>query len=70
MNQFKKILKKIAKKEGISVEDVYREMQTAIDAGYYNPDPSIQAAWEKIPLACGKPKPEDVIAYCVKQIKI
>lgn len=69
MSKFKKILKKIAEKEGISVEEVYREMQTAIDAGFSNPDPAIQAAWRNIPLPCGKPRPEDVIAYCTGMLK-
>lgn len=69
MSNFKKVLKEIAKQEGISIKEVYREMQIAIDAGFFNPDPSIQAAWRNVPLLHGKPKPEDVIMYCVTKIK-
>lgn len=69
MSKFKKILRKIAEKEGISVEEVYREMQEAINVGFSNPDPAIQAAWRNIPLPYGKPRPEDVIAYCAGRIK-
>ena len=70
MSKIKNALKKIAKREGISIEEVYHEMQIAIDMGYLNPNSAIQAAWKNIYLPCGKPRPEDVIAHCVKQIKI
>ena len=69
MNKFKKALRQIAKMEGVSIEEVYREIQIAIDAGYSNPDPAVQAVWKNVPLPCGKPRPEDVIAYCLEQIK-
>lgn len=69
MNKFKKTIKKIARMEGISIEEVYREIQIAIDAGYSNPDPVVQAVWKNVSLPCGKPRPEDVIAYCVERIK-
>lgn len=68
-SKFNRILKIIAEKEGISVEEVYREMQAAIDAGYSNPDPAIRTAWEKVPLPYGKPRPEDMVVYCAGQIK-
>jgi hypothetical protein len=70
MSGFKMILKVIAEKEGISTEEVYHEMQAAIDAGFSSSDPVIQAAWRKMPMLCGKPRPEDVIAYCAGQIKV
>lgn len=70
MRKFKKALKKIAAKEGISVEEVYREMQIAIDVGFSNPDPAIRAAWKNVPMPYGKPRPEDVVAYCAKRIHV
>lgn len=69
MSKFEKALKKIAKMEGISVREVYREMQAAIDAGYASQSPAVQAAWSNVPLPYGKPRPEDVFAYCLKQIE-
>lgn len=45
-------------------------MQIAIDFGYMNPDPAVQAAWKSIPSPYGKPRPEDVIEHCIRQIKI
>lgn len=68
MSSIRKALKKIAKKEGVSVEEVYREMQIAINMAYANPDPAVQAAWENIPMPSGAPRPEDVIAYCVEKL--
>ncbi len=69
-SKFKMILKVIAEKEGISMEEVYHEMQAAIDAGFSSSDPAVQAAWRKVPMLCGKPRPEDVIAYSAGQIKV
>lgn len=70
MNKFYYALMIIAKREGRDIKEIYNEMQTAIDAAYSNPDPSIQNAWKNIPLTSGKPKPEDLVAYCVKNVKI
>lgn len=70
MNKIQKVVKKIAKREGVSVEEVYREMQIAVDIGYSNPDPAVQAVWKKIPMPCGEPRPEDVITYCVEKLAL
>ena len=39
---FQKILKRIAAENNTTPEDVYHEMQIAIDAAYDNPDPEIR----------------------------
>ena len=70
MNKFKRALREIAKREGISTKEVYREMQKAIDAGYSNPDPTIQAAWKEVPVWFGRPRPEDVVRFCAKKVKV
>lgn len=67
MSNFEKILGIIAKKEGISKQEVYSEMQKAINAGFFNMDPTVQATWKKFMLK--NPKPEDVINCCVNQIQ-
>ena len=69
MKTLNNTLRKFAKKEK-SVEDVYYKMQIAIDSGYANPDPAVQAVWKNIPSPYGKPRPEDVIEHCIRQIKI
>jgi len=61
----RKIYKAIAKKHGISVEEVKREMQKAVDAAYVFPS----AEAESVPRAGEKPTIEEFIDYSVKKIK-
>ena len=53
---------KIAKKEGISVDEVRCEIQKAIDDAMQSDDPAVQAYWKK-------PTPEEVVLYIAKQVK-
>lgn len=63
------ILNRIALDNGTTPEQVYAEMQEAIDAGYSNPDPSVRAAWASIEFEGEKPTPEDLISYAASIIK-
>ena len=65
----KTIYEKIAKKYNTTPEEVRREMQIAIDAGFDNPDPDVQAEWKKVNLKGDRSTPEEVINYAVKQLK-
>lgn len=58
-----KILSKIAKKEGISIAEVEREMKRDIDAGFDNPSEEIQREWAKVTFRGERPTPEEVIDY-------
>ncbi len=58
---FQKILKRIAKENHTTPEEVYREMQFAIDAAFDNKDPEIQKNWESISFQGDRPTPEEVI---------
>lgn len=58
---FQKILKRIAAENNTTPEDVYHEMQIAIDAAYDNPDPEIRRNWESIHFNGERPTPEDVV---------
>ena len=44
-------------------EEVRREMPIAIDAGFDDPDPAVQAEWKKVTLKGDRPAPEEVIKY-------
>jgi len=44
------INEKIAEKYNTTPEEVRREMQIAIDAGFDNPDPAVQEEWKKMTL--------------------
>ncbi len=43
-----KILHTLAKQNGVTVEEVYREIQISIKSGQSNPDPCVQSYWQKI----------------------
>lgn len=66
---FKKTVKKIAQKEGISRRAVYKEMQRAIDLGYACVNPCAQAAWNRITIPGRKLRPEDVVRYATSILK-
>ena len=59
----------IAEQYNTTPEEVRREMQIAIDAGFDDPDPTVQAEWKKVNLKGDRPTPEEVINYAVKQLK-
>lgn len=63
------IFEKVAKQHGVSRDEVYSEIQKAIDVGFNNPDPSVQAEWKKMNISGEHPTPEEVLAYMVKQLQ-
>ena len=65
----KLVKEKIAEKYNTTPEEVRREMQIAIDAGFDNPDPAVQEEWKKMTLKGDRPTPEEVVNYAVKQFK-
>ena len=65
----KLVKEKIAEKYNTTPEEVRREMQIAIDAGFDNPDPAVQEEWKKMTLKGDRPTPEEVINYAVKKLK-
>lgn len=61
----KTIFEKVAEKFHTTPEEVYAKIQRAIDAGYDNPDPEVQAEWRKVKIKGDRPTPEEVINYAV-----
>lgn len=59
----------IGKKEGISPEQVEREIQHAIDSGFNNSDISIRDNWEKVPYKGESPTAKEVIEYLCKKVR-
>ena len=55
------ILQKIAQQNNTTPEEVYKEMQIAIDAAYASKDPQVRKNWEAIHYTGDRPTPEDVI---------
>ena len=67
--KYSKVLKQIAKKEGVSVEIIYDEMCKAINEGFFNPDPEIQKHWRKIAPDGTIPSPDQFIELLANEIK-
>lgn len=65
MDEMQLILQQLAKKNGMTTEQVLREMGAAIDAGWNDPDPTVQAAWKKLPFD-GKPSVSEFIRLLAK----
>ena len=63
------IIKKVAKAHHTTPEEVYSEMQIAIDAAFNSKDSEVKKEWAKIPFQGEHPTPEDVITYLVSQLK-
>ena len=61
------IIEKVAEMNNTTAEEVYAEMQMAINAGFHNPDPQVQKEWEKVSYMGNSPTPEDVILYAMEQ---
>lgn len=65
----KDIFERVAKQYGTTPVEVYSEIQKAIDVGFSNPDPMVQAEWKKMNFKGDKPTPEEVIAYLVGKLQ-
>lgn len=64
-----KILQKIALENGVSVAEVRKDIQEALDLGWNNPDPKVQEYWKSIPCRGKMPKLEEVIKHILKTVK-
>ncbi len=64
-----KALKQLAKKEGVSVETVRREIEIAITEARKSTDPKARAFWKTVPHKGEQPTPEEVIVYLAGMTK-
>jgi len=69
MSKESKILEQIAKKNGVPVEDVRKEIEMAIAAAQNNPDPEVQKEWSKMKFKNDTPTPEEFIKYMAKRVR-
>ena len=60
-------VRKVARKNHTTLEEVRKEIRLAMIAAMCDPDPSIQRVWLEIPCAGAALTPEDLIAYIAKQ---
>ena len=69
MKNFQAILRKIARKNGTTPEQVRRDIQAAIDASFDNPDPAVQAAWRDIPYKGDRPTAEEAVLGLAARVR-
>ena len=60
------IFEQIAAQHGVSVTEVIREIQIAVDAAWNNPDPAIRAKQRQL-FPNGKPSVEEFIRVMAEQ---
>lgn len=63
----KKIIKQIAKENGVSVDEVRRDMEIAIKEAYQNPD--TRQEWSRLFGEGIMPTPEEFICTISKEVK-
>mgnify|MGYP002410996379 CR=1 FL=1 len=61
------IFERIAAEENTTAEEVRREIKAAIQEGFHNPDPNVQAQWARMPRKGNIPTPDELIAYVAQQ---
>jgi len=66
--QSNELFKKIAAQNGVSVDEVMREMQALLDATWDNPDPAVRKKQGEL-FPSGKPSIEEFIRVLAKQTK-
>lgn len=62
-------IKKLAQRDGVTVEYVRTQMKIAMLNGLCSEDPKIKAYWQSIPCEGDVPTPEEFIAYTAKVVK-
>lgn len=69
MESARRAIEGVARKEGLTVEEVRASMMEAIEEAFSNPDPIIQARWAQIPCEGEIPTPEELIIWVGKQLR-
>lgn len=62
------LLERLARVNGVTVEDMRKKIAARISAGMDDPDPERRAQWEHIPHAGELPTPEEWLEYVVKRL--
>jgi hypothetical protein len=62
-------IRKIALREGVSIEYVRTQMKIAMLNGLCSTDPEVKAFWDGIPREKEAPTPEELIIYIAEVVK-
>ncbi|MBP1736771.1 MAG: hypothetical protein H6Q60_652 [Oscillospiraceae bacterium] len=61
-------IRKIAKRDGVSIEYVRKQMQLAMLSGLCSSDPAHKAFWGNVPSRTEIPTPEELITHIAKKL--
>ena len=56
-------IQQVARKNGVTPEEVRREIELALSEGMRSLDPRVQAFWQQIPSRTGIPTVEEVVQF-------
>ena len=63
------IFERLARKRGITAEEMRAIISARIEKGWNDPDPEKRVQWRKIPCAGDIPTPDEWLRYAVERIK-
>ena len=63
------IFEKIAAAHHVTVEEVRREIELAMQSGLESPDPEVQKNWETVKKSGQKPTPDEFIEEIAQRVK-
>ena len=63
------LLERLARVNGVTVEDMRTKIAARIEAGLNDPSPERRVQWERIPCAGDIPTPEEWLCYSVERLK-
>lgn len=63
------IFERIAAENHITVAEVCRNIEAAIQKGMADPDPEVRAQWARVPCKGAKLTPDELLRYAVRQAK-
>lgn len=69
MSAAENAIRKIALREGVTVEYVRKQMQIAMINGLCSSDSDVKAFWDSIPREKEVPTPEELIIYISEMVK-
>ena len=67
--KFSKIIKQVAKQNGVTPVEVEREIKEAIRIGMTSSDPLVQARWKLISPSGNPPTVDEFLTYLYSEIK-
>lgn len=68
MEKQETLIERLARKQGITVEEMREQIAMRIKEGLNASDPKRRAQWEKIPRAGDIPTPEEYLEYILERV--